>query len=111
MDARLPAHLEVGGLIRIVESQGGFASLLQRGERDAGTIMILTMYRGDTLTLFERMPQLDGSRKFIAAKRQNDEKPSELADYVRKRMAQDPDLWVLEADIADEERFIASIAR
>ena len=111
MEGRLPAHLEVSGLIRIVESQGGFASVLNKGERDAGTILILTMYRGDPLTLYERMPQLDGSRKFIAAKRQNPENPQELAGYVTRRASQDPDIWVIEADVADEERFIASIAR
>ena len=111
VDDRLPAHLEVAGLIRIVESQGGFASVLHKGERDAGTILILTIYRGEPVTLYERMPQLDGSRPFIAAKRQNTENPTELSDYVARRASQDPDIWVIEADIADGERFIASIAR
>ena len=111
MDDRLPAHLEVAGLIRIVESQGGFASVLHKGERDAGTILILTIYRGEPVTLYERMPQLDGSRPFIAAKQQNAEKPTELSEYVARRASQDPDIWVIEADIADGERFIASIAR
>ena len=111
MDDRLPAHLEVAGLIRIVESKGGFASVLHKGERDAGTILILTIYRGEPVTLYERMPQLDGSRPFIAAKRQNPENPTELSEYVARRTSQDPDIWVIEADIADPERFIASIAR
>ena len=111
MDDRLPAHLEVAGLIRIVESKGGFASVLHKGERDAGTILILTIYRGEPVTLYERMPQLDGSRPFIAAKQQNHEKPTELSEYVARRASQDPDIWVIEADIADPERFIASIAR
>lgn len=111
MDDRLPAHLEVAGLMRIVESQGGFATVLHKGERDAGTILILTIYRGEPVTLYERMPQLDGSRPFIAAKQQNPEKPTELSDYVARRASQDPDIWVIEADIADGERFIASIAR
>ena len=111
MDDRLPAHLEVAGLMRIVESQGGFATVLHKGERDAGTILILTIYRGEPVTLYERMPQLDGSRPFVAAKRQNPENPTELSDYVARRASQDPDIWVIEADIADGERFIASIAR
>ena len=111
MDDRLPAHLEVAGLMRIIESQGGFATVLHKGERDAGTILILTIYRGEPVTLYERMPQLDGSRPFIAAKQQNTEKPTELSEYVARRASQDPDIWVIEADIADPERFIASIAR
>lgn len=111
MDARLPAHLEVSGLIRMIEAAGGFAMVTAKGERDAGTILILTIYRGENAVLFERMPQLDGSRPYIAAKRQNPEKPDEIFEYLEKRKRQDPDIWVLEADIADGAQFIASLPR
>ncbi|WFL78643.1 DUF1491 family protein [Altererythrobacter arenosus] len=110
MDARLPAHLEVAGLLRGAESAGGFGMVLHRGEKDAGTILILTMYRGEGLVLFERMPQLDGKRPFIAAKRENAENRQEMDEYLEKRRSQDPDIWVIELDIADAERFIASTA-
>ncbi|KUO56693.1 MAG: hypothetical protein APF78_11345 [Sphingomonadales bacterium BRH_c3] len=111
MEGRLPAHLEVAGMIRAIESQGGFASVIAKGERDAGTILVLTIYRGENAVLFERMPQLDGSRPYIAAKRQNPENQQEIFEYLEKRRKQDPDIWVVEADIADGERFIASWAR
>ena len=111
MEGRLPAHLEVAGMIRAIESQGGFASVIAKGERDAGTILVLTIYRGENAVLFERMPQLDGSRPYIAAKRQNPENKQEIFEYLEKRRKQDPDIWVVEADIADGERFIASWAR
>ncbi|MGQ7830381.1 DUF1491 family protein [Altererythrobacter sp. Z27] len=111
MDARLPAHLEVAGIIRAIESQGGFASVIAKGEKDAGTILILTIYRGENAVLFERMPQLDGSRPYIAAKQQNAENPHEISEYLEKRKRQDPDIWILEADIADRERFVASLPR
>jgi hypothetical protein len=107
MEARLPAHLEVAGLIRMIESEGGFATVLAKGEKDAGTILILTIYRGEEAVLFERMPQLDGTRPYIAAKQQNPENKQEIFDYVEKRRKQDPDIWVIEADIADPARFIA----
>jgi hypothetical protein len=111
MEGRLPAYLEVSGMIRAIESQGGFASVIAKGEKDAGTILILTIYRGENAVLFERMPQLDGSRPYIAAKRQNPEKPQEIFEYLEKRRRQDPDIWILEADIADGARFVASMAR
>ena len=111
MDTRLPAHLEVSAILRSVEAAGGFATVLHRGERDAGTILLLTMYRGEGVTLFERMPQLDGSRQFIAAKRENPENPQEMSEYLEKRARQDSDIWVLELDIADAERFVASLPR
>src|SRR3546814_8368463 len=89
MEGRLPAHLEVGGLIRMIEAAGGFASVLAKGEKDAGTVFILTMYRGEGAVLFERMPQLDGSRPFIAAKRQNDENPPEISEYLERRRSEE----------------------
>jgi len=111
MDARLPAHLEVSGLIRIIEAQGGFASVIARGEKDAGTVLILTMQRGENAVLFERMPQFDGSRPYIVVKQEVPENKQEFSEYIEKRRRQDPDIWILEADIADAERFIASLPR
>ena len=46
MDTRLPAHLEVAGLIRAVEAAGGFATVIAKGERDAGTLLVVCSERG-----------------------------------------------------------------
>ncbi|RZP18005.1 MAG: DUF1491 family protein [Erythrobacter sp.] len=107
MEARLPAHVEVSGLIRAVESAGGFAMVLQKGERDAGTILVLTTQNGRNTRLWERMPQLDGSRKFSCTREQDDENPREIDEYVGKRRRSDPDCWVIELDIENAERFVA----
>lgn len=94
----------------MVEAQGGFATIVAKGEKDAGAILILTMERGSGGVLWERMPQLDGSRPYFAAKRETDENTQEFGDYVNRRRQQDPDIWIVELDIADAERFIASLA-
>ena len=109
MDARLPAHLEVSGYIRMAEAQGGFGMVLSKGEKDAGVILLLTTQRNENAIMWERMPQLDGSRPFLVAKRQNDENKQEFSEYIARRGQQDPDIWVVELDIADPERFIASL--
>ena len=54
MSERLPAHLEISGLIRLAESNGGSAMVLSKGERDAGTVLIVTMFRGQDTRLFEK---------------------------------------------------------
>ena len=110
MTARLPAQLEASAILRLAESQGGFATVLARGERDAGTILLVTTYRGGPATLYERMPALDGSRSFVATKSENSENPQEFSEYLARRREQDPDIWQIEVDIADPERFIAQIA-
>lgn len=106
-EARLPAYLEVQGMIRAVESAGGFATVISKGERDAGTILILTSERGGNARFWERMPQLDGSRKFTCVREQNAEKTGGFSDYLDRRKTQDPDSWLVELEIANPERFIA----
>jgi hypothetical protein len=109
MSARLPAHLEVAAIRRLAESQGGFAMVLAKGERDAGTILIVTLCHGEDTVLYERMPGRDGSRTFVAAKRENPENPSEFSEYLERRRRQDADLWLIEVNIADPERFVAEL--
>ena len=70
LDARLPAHLEINALIRRVAAEGGFGSVLQKGEPDAGTILLVLTERGGNARIYERMPGLDGLA---------------LADHIRER--------------------------
>ncbi|HEX7711653.1 MAG TPA: DUF1491 family protein [Sphingomonadaceae bacterium] len=106
MEERLPAHLEVAGLIRAVEAAGGFATVIEKGERDAGTILVICCQNGTNARLYERMPQLDGSRKWSLVRTQDLEKAREFIEYYERRKRQDSDLWVIELDVADGERFI-----
>lgn len=106
MDSRVPAHLEVGGLIRAVEAAGGFAAVLHKGQREAGTILVVVVENGANARVFERMPQLDGTRAWQCSKVQDTEKPYEMSEYLERRCSQDPDVWVVELDIANGERFI-----
>jgi hypothetical protein len=106
VEARLPAHLEVSALIRRVQSEGGFAAVLAKGEREAGTILVVLAENGGIARVYERMPQLDGGRKWTCAKQQDPENKNEFQEYLDRRKYQDPDLWIVELDIADGERLI-----
>ncbi|WP_336979126.1 DUF1491 family protein [Altererythrobacter fulvus] len=106
MDDRIPAHLEISGLIRAVDAAGGFATVIAKGERDAGTILVICCESGARGRIYERMPQLDGTRKWVLTRTQNAENPMEFSDYYQRRKRQDEDLWILELDIANGERFI-----
>jgi hypothetical protein len=104
--ARLPAHLEVSALLRQVSGAGGFAAVLHKGEREAGTILILLTENGANTRLFERMPGLDGKRNWTLSKSEDIENKQEMTDYLDRRVRQDRDLWIVELDIANGERFI-----
>lgn len=106
MDTRLPAHIEVNGLVRAAQAVGGFAMVLQKGERDAGTILIVFLDNQDLGTLYERMPDIDGTRKWRVSKSQVIDNKQEFEDYLERRKSQDRDLWIVELTVADRERFV-----
>lgn len=106
MDERIPAHLEVSGLVRRVGAEGGFATVLHKGEPDAGTILLVLLENGRNSRVFERMPQLDGSRKWTATRTEAADSKEKVDEYLTRRGQKDPDLWIVELDIPQAERFI-----
>ena len=106
MDSRLPAHLEVQGIVRAVQADGGFGMVLHKGERDGGTILIVILENQSLAVLYERMPDLDGRRKWRVSKVQVTDNKQEFEDYLRRRMQQDTDVWIVELTVADRERFV-----
>ncbi|MDF8332980.1 DUF1491 family protein [Novosphingobium cyanobacteriorum] len=105
-ESRLPTRLETSALMRACEAAGGFAMVLQKGEPDSGTIMIVIVDNQGLGTLYERMPQIDGSRKWTAVRHQSIDNKSEFNDYLERRSAQDRDMWIVELTIAEGERFV-----
>ena len=106
MEGRLPTHLEVGALIRAVQQAGGFATVIGKGERDAGTIAIITIERGKNARLWDRMPDLDGHRRFTVSREEDPENRQDFEEYCRRRSARDPDLWLVEIELDDPQTVI-----
>lgn len=106
MDERLPAHLEVAALIRLTEAEGGFATVLQKGEKEAGTILLVLCKNDTKARAYERMPTAEGGREWFCSKVQDTENKKEFQDYLERRGEQDRDLWIVELDVAQGERLI-----
>ena len=106
MTSRLPTHLEVSGLLRQVAAAGGFAAVLHKGEREAGTIVVVCAENGANRRVFERMPSAEGDRKWTLVQSETTDNAAYLDAYLTRRQAQDPDLWIIELDVANGERFI-----
>lgn len=106
MEQRLPAHLEAAALIRRTQAEGGFATVLQKGESEAGTILLVLCENDTNARVYERMPAPDGTRKWTLSKSQDNENKAEFSEYLTRRGSQDRDLWIIELDIAQGERLI-----
>jgi hypothetical protein len=105
-ELRIPAHLEVTGLIRAVETAGGFATVIAKGERDAGTLLVVCCGKDRLAAAYERMPQPDGRRAWILSRQQDADNKAEFWEYCDRRKGQDRDLWIVELDVPEGERFI-----
>lgn len=104
--ARLASSVVVSALIRRVNVAGGSAMVLAKGDPDAGAIVILALERGTDARFYERGIGPDGRPKLIESGPDmgagDDPTP-----YWQRRRSRDPDLWVIELDIADAQRFAA----
>jgi hypothetical protein len=105
MTARLAASVLAGALLRRAESEGGFGTVLAKGDATAGSILVVLLERGAGARLFERLLQPDGRYRW----RESAATPAEVPDFVARQRRFDPDLWVLELDIPSAERFAAEM--
>lgn len=106
MSFRLPARLLVTALLRRVNDAGGMAMVLARGDADDGSILLITADRGADCRAFERGIADRGDPVLVPVGPVGGDAAA-LGDYWRRRRASDPDLWVIELDIAQAERFAA----
>jgi len=109
MAERLPAHLEAAGLVRRAEAEGGFGTVVKRGDPDRGALVLLIANRGRHHRCLERTLAADGSYRWQSVGPGPEAEPETLADWSQKRVKFDEDLWLIELDIADPERFIVEM--
>jgi hypothetical protein len=107
MSERLPAHLEAGGFLRRAEAEGGFGTILKRGDADRGALILHLTCRGKHAAFLERALRIDGNYGWQQVGPASGADPASLADWSQKRIRFDEDLWLIELDIPDPERFIA----
>jgi hypothetical protein len=106
--ARLASGVVVAALMRRVHGAGGNAAVLAHGDETAGAIMLAILERGEILRLLTRRLNPVGAYVWddLALPCDGGESGSVgvdgLIDRARRR---DPDLWVVELDIADAQRF------
>jgi hypothetical protein len=100
----LPASTLVPALLRMVTSAGGFATVIRRGNA-WGSALIIVHRTGEHVEAFEKMPALDGAPHWRSAASGE----QAVADFAAKQHRFDPDIWIIELDIADPARFVPGL--
>lgn len=101
-EPRPASGLLVSSLLRRVAAEGGNGAVLSRGDATAGAILLVLVDRGVTRRLVERGIAPDGSYGWLATGPKLLDDPSGLSDYLARRRRNDPDLWVVELDVATD---------
>ena len=107
MSDSLPSGILVSALLKRVNDAGGMAMVRARGDADSGSIMLILNEDRQASRLVERAIGRDGHPALLACGPNDPTDFAAAESYWRRRRDRDPDLWVIELDIASAERFAA----
>jgi hypothetical protein len=80
---------------------------MRKGDPERGSLLLFVSSRGVHVACLERVLDLDGSYSWRATGPAESAGSAEMADFLVRRARFDEDLWAIELDIAEPERFIA----
>lgn len=104
---RVTTELWVSALLRRVFAGGFFAVIERRGAAEAGAVMILRRDRLGQIALYAPAPQAiydeerPPERCFSIILQVDDE--MEVARRIERELRFDPDLWVVELEVSDDD--------
>jgi hypothetical protein len=104
---RVTSALLVNALVRQAFADGGSAAILFKGDEGAGAILLVMAEKGVISGLWERIPDPVSGYTWAQKSTQVIDNQQVFGDYLARRRANDPDLWVVEVDVADAPRFAA----
>jgi hypothetical protein len=80
---------------------------MRKGDAERGSLLLFVSSRGVHFATLERILNLDGSYGWQRVGPSESAGSAEIADFLARRTRFDEDIWAIELDIADPERFIA----
>lgn len=103
---RAVSGLIVAALRKKVDEIGGAAMILAKGDPDAGGILAILAEKGTYVGFMERRTGFDGGTSWDVRWNIADHDYSKMLQLRKKS---DPDIWIIELDIVDAERFADEI--
>ena len=81
--------------------------VLAKGDATAGALLIQLAERGEAGPLLERRLDRDGTYRWSPTGLDD---PDQRSDYIARRRRSDPDLWVIELDVAGGMSLVEDVA-
>lgn len=99
----LKTSIWVAAIIRRAEVEGAFAALSQKGDGDAGAVLVKVCTLDGNAVLYRPVRNMDGDRVWLP---QGPEMEREIDQAISKRAKTDPDLWVVEIEDKQGRHFL-----
>ena len=80
---------------------------MKKGDLERGSLLLFVNSRGVHIAVLERVLDFDSGYRWERVGPTDSMGSAEIADFLARRARFDEDLWAVELDIADAERFIA----
>jgi hypothetical protein len=103
MMTRLKTSIWVAAIIRRAEVEGAFAALSQKGDKDAGAVLVKVCTLDGNAVLYRPIRDMDGNRIWLP---QGPDMEREIDQAIAKRTKTDPDLWVVEIEDKKGRHFL-----
>lgn len=106
--ARFASRFLIDLLMRRTQAEGGFAMIVHKGDEHGGGILLQCRDRGCAGSVIERRWSMDGEMLWDSVGPASNASEDEQKAYLDKRIASDPDLWIVELDIANAAQLVAT---
>ena len=97
-DARPKTYLWVQAQIRLCDIESIPAVVVNRGDADAGAVLLKINRLADGCVVFTRFRGLDGKSGWLRGTGLEPVVEREADDYIRRQIDRDPDVWVIEIE-------------
>ncbi len=105
--AELKTDFWASALIRRASDAGAFAGIVRRGDADAGAVLVKVATMDGRARLYAPARGGDGERVWLDLSSGTlGDVEADVDDAIRKRSANDPDLWVVEVEDKQGRHFL-----
>lgn len=106
MSGKLNAGLWVSGIVRLAQAQGDFATIAKKGDETAGQVILVARRRNGHVQVYQRTMNSRGDYSWTVAIESSPEESDKVDDFLDRQRRYDPDLWIVDLDTENPERFV-----
>jgi len=93
--------MRVSAALQRCHARGEGAYVIRKGDRTAGALLVRHVLPGRTCTLYARRYTMENEAEWQAVSGDDPVSDADADRTVEKRIASDPDLWVIEVETGD----------